>query len=61
MALDERLNLPVSLAMLRALDDWRRRQVEIPTRAEAARKLLAKALKAEGLNPEGKPPPKRSE
>jgi hypothetical protein len=37
---------------LRAIDDWRRKQPEIPSRAEAIRRLVEVALAAE-------PKPKR--
>jgi hypothetical protein len=30
------------------LDDWRRNQADLPTRAEAIRRLLEEALKAKG-------------
>jgi hypothetical protein len=32
--------------MRAALDDWRRKQPDIPTRSEAIRRLLEQALKA---------------
>ena len=40
----ERLNLSVPSSLMRALDDWRRKQDTIPTRSEAARVLLTEAL-----------------
>lgn len=55
--MSERLNVPAPLDLIRAIDDWRRRQSEIPPRAEAVRLLLEQALKAEGLWPAKKPQP----
>jgi hypothetical protein len=45
-ALSERLNLSVSKTLLRAIDDWRRVQPDIPARAEAARRLIEQGLDA---------------
>jgi len=39
--------LAISEEMERALDDWRARQPGVPSRPEAARRLLEIALKAE--------------
>jgi hypothetical protein len=44
----ERLNLYLPPALLAALDEWRRQERDIPTRSEAARRLLAQSLKASG-------------
>ena len=35
-------------ALMAALDEWRRQEKDIPTRSEAARRLIAKSLKASG-------------
>ena len=43
--LSNRLSLGASDEMLAELDEWRRRQATIPTRAAAARMLLKAALK----------------
>jgi hypothetical protein len=40
----ERLEMRVDPAFLQAVDDWRRRQPDIPPRAEAVRRLVEKAL-----------------
>jgi hypothetical protein len=45
--LSERLNLPLSPELVREIDEWRRRQDDIPARATAARRLIQIALKAE--------------
>jgi len=37
----------VSEDFLRAIDDWRRKQPDLPSRAEAIRRLVDKALRAE--------------
>jgi hypothetical protein len=44
----ERLNLYLPRALLAALDEWRRQEKDIPTRSEAARRLIAQSLKASG-------------
>lgn len=44
--LSERLNLAVSTSLVREIDDWRRAQPEIPTRAEAARALIRLGIDA---------------
>lgn len=46
-----RLNLQVAPELLAALDEWRRRQRDLPGRAEAARRLLEAALRAAGTFP----------
>ena len=43
-----RLNLYVSGGLVAAIDEWRRQERDIPTRSEAARRLIATALKASG-------------
>ena len=59
MARDEKMTvatlvrMPPSMAKL--LDDWRRGQVDLPTRAEALRRLAALALKEMQDKPRRKP------
>jgi hypothetical protein len=55
--LSERINLPVSKALIRAIDDWRRLQPDIPTRAAAARLLIKRGIEADK---QGMPPATRS-
>lgn len=43
----ERLNLTVEPEFIRLLDDWRRQQPDIPSRAEALRRTSLKTLIAE--------------
>ncbi len=42
----ERLQMRVSKAFLKTVDDWRRKQADLPPRAEAIRRLVALGLKA---------------
>jgi hypothetical protein len=44
----QRLNLLLSAGLLAALDEWRRQEKDIPTRSEAARRLIARAIKDSG-------------
>jgi hypothetical protein len=46
--LTERLNLPLSKALIRAIDEWRRYEPDIPARATAARRLIEIALASVG-------------
>jgi hypothetical protein len=39
--LDKPFQMRVSEAWLREIDDWRRKQPDIPSRAEAVRRLVA--------------------
>lgn len=50
MAQDDshRLNLYVTSTLLAAIDEWRRQEKDIPTRSEAARRLIAQAIKDSG-------------
>ena len=41
---DERLNLSRPRSLLKAIDDWRRQQEDIPTRTAAARRLIKAGL-----------------
>jgi hypothetical protein len=47
---DEKMTEPVLVrlkpSMAQLIDDWRREQIDLPTRAEAIRRLAAIALKA---------------
>ena len=52
---DERLNLSVSRSLLKAIDDWRRQQEDIPTRTGAARRLIEIGLAAQPRKAAGKP------
>jgi hypothetical protein len=42
----ERFNMRVSPSFIRAIDDWRRKQPDVPPRAEAIRRLCDLAIKA---------------
>ncbi len=52
---DERLNLSMSRSLLKAIDDWRRQQEDIPTRTDAARRLIDLGLTVKPGTPSGKP------
>jgi uncharacterized protein len=41
---NERFEMRVSAELLEQIDDWRRRQTDIPSRAEAIRQLVELAL-----------------
>ena len=43
--LDQRVQLLVSRQILAALDDWRRRQSDLPNRSEAIRRLIEQGVK----------------
>jgi hypothetical protein len=43
---DSTLQMRVSKAFLKSIDEWRRRQPDLPSRAEAIRKLVERGLKA---------------
>jgi hypothetical protein len=49
---DEKMTEPVLVrlkpSMAQLVDAWRREQIDLPTRAEAIRRLAAMALKAQG-------------
>lgn len=49
-----RLDIYPSPELRKALDRWRLEQPDTPSRAEAGRVLLEKALRAEGFEPEVK-------
>jgi hypothetical protein len=44
---DKTFQMRVSEDFLRAIDDWRRKQPDLPSRAEAIRRLVEMALRAE--------------
>jgi hypothetical protein len=41
----ERFQMRVAPSFLKAIDEWRRKQADLPTRSEAIRRLIATALK----------------
>ena len=43
-----RLNMVITPSEVAAIDDWRRKQSDLPSRSEAIRRLVAVALKASG-------------
>lgn len=45
--LDQRIQLVASLSFVRKVDEWRRRQEDLPSRSEAIRRLVEAALEAE--------------
>jgi hypothetical protein len=42
----ERFEMRVPVAFLKAIDDWRRKEDDLPSRAEAIRRLVEQALAA---------------
>jgi hypothetical protein len=44
------LHMRVSDQFIHDVDNWRRRQADIPSRAEAIRRLVARGLRAEELD-----------
>ena len=46
---DQRVPVMLSVSELRALDEWRRRQADMPSRSETVRRLLAAALEKEAV------------
>jgi hypothetical protein len=42
----ERFQMRVSPSFLRLIDDWRRRQPDLPSRAEAIRRLVERGINA---------------
>jgi hypothetical protein len=47
----QQFNLRISPEHLKAVDDWRRQQEDLPGRSQAIRKLLELALTAEKIRP----------
>ena len=52
--LDQRMQLVTSKAFVRAIDDWRRRQEDLPSRSEAVRRLVVKGLSTDSGRPANK-------
>jgi hypothetical protein len=50
--LTKQILVRVSPSMVVAIDEWRRGQFDLPTRADAFRRLAGQALKQEGFQPE---------
>ena len=46
-----RVHLMMSASELQAIHDWRRRQADLPARAEAIRRLIQLGLKAKNAPP----------
>jgi metal-responsive CopG/Arc/MetJ family transcriptional regulator len=44
----ERLQMRVSPEFIKSVDNWRRKQEDLPSRSEAIRRLVEQALKAKG-------------
>jgi hypothetical protein len=44
--MDQRIPLVTTRAQFRAIDAWRRRQDDLPSRSEAIRRLIERGLKA---------------
>jgi metal-responsive CopG/Arc/MetJ family transcriptional regulator len=42
----ERFEMRVTKSFLQSIDDWRRRQEDLPTRAEAIRRLVELGIRA---------------
>ena len=47
----ERIELRASGEFMQAIDEWRRRQPDLPSRSSAIRQLVEKALESEGGKP----------
>jgi hypothetical protein len=43
---DRQLQMRVSADFLRTIDDWRRKQPDLPSRTEAIRRLIERGVKA---------------
>lgn len=50
-ALTERVSMAMSTGLISRIDDWRRSQPRIPSRAEAARMLIEQSLR---ISPQSK-------
>jgi metal-responsive CopG/Arc/MetJ family transcriptional regulator len=50
----ERIELRASGEFLKAIDEWRRKQLDLPSRSSAIRQLVEKALENEVGKPAGK-------
>jgi hypothetical protein len=42
--MNSQLNFTVTTPLLEALDDWRRKQRDVPTRPEAVRRIVAESI-----------------
>ena len=51
----ERFEMRLELEMIELIDDWRRRQSDLPTRAEAMRRLVERGLSAKTKPRRGTP------
>ena len=49
MSEDRRFEMRASAEWLKKLDEWRRKQADLPSRAEAIRRLVEAALKTERI------------
>jgi metal-responsive CopG/Arc/MetJ family transcriptional regulator len=47
--LDQRIQLVASLQFVSRVDEWRRKQADIPSRSEAIRRLVEETLEREGF------------
>jgi uncharacterized protein len=47
----ERFEMRVPTSFLKAVDEWRRKQPDLPSRSEAIRRLVEKALQAPKRRP----------
>jgi metal-responsive CopG/Arc/MetJ family transcriptional regulator len=56
---DDKMNRQIMVRLtdelLAAIDEWRRKELDLPTRSEALRRLAIAALKAEGEQKTEKP------
>lgn len=57
--MDKRIPFVTNDEQIRAIDEWRRRQPDLPSRAEAIRRMIDLVLGQEGT-PGGAPPQSRS-
>jgi hypothetical protein len=48
---DRPFQMRVTEEFLRTVDDWRRKQPDMPSRAEAIRRLVEQAVKSSGTKP----------
>jgi metal-responsive CopG/Arc/MetJ family transcriptional regulator len=48
--LDQRIQLVIGRGLVRQIDDWRRRQPDLPSRSEAIRRMIEAQLHADRNN-----------
>jgi len=48
--LDQRLQLVISKGQVRAIDEWRRKQTDLPSRSAAIRRLIETGLNMDAAN-----------